>query len=194
MVEEPNINWKLLSLAVEFYTSKGFEYKEVPWIVPRPITEITNPNCGALYSVTQGDLVGSAEQSFLHLQNTNSLQHTNSHSKGFCAVTPCFREEKDISLIRRNYFMKVELMQTFDVGRDSLIHTIYTCLAFFRSCGGKELDIVPTEGGSFDIEYKGVEIGSYGIRRHEDFAWIYATGLAEPRFSQVLNAPEGYKF
>jgi len=31
------------------------------------------------------------------------------------------------------------------------------------------------------------ELGSYGIRSCEFLDWIYATGVAEPRFSSLIN-------
>ena len=49
-----------------------------------------------------------------------------------------------------------------------------------------KIDIVKTEQG-FDLEYNGIELGSYGIRSCEYLDWIYATGLAEPRMSMVKN-------
>jgi hypothetical protein len=48
------------------------------------------------------------------------------------------------------------------------------------------LKIVTTSDG-YDIEYNGVEIGSYGIRKTSFLEWIYGTGLAEPRFSRSLK-------
>ena len=33
----------------------------------------------------------------------------------------------------------------------------------------------------------GIELGSYGIRQFKDYKWIFATGLAEPRFSKILS-------
>jgi len=41
---------------------------------------------------------------------------------------------------------------------------------------------------SFDIEIDGVEYGSYGLRYHEDIGvWVYGTGVALPRFQQILG-------
>jgi hypothetical protein len=47
------------------------------------------------------------------------------------------------------------------------------------------IKIVKTAEG-FDLEYRGVEIGSYGYRECLFTKWIYATGLAEPRFSRMI--------
>jgi hypothetical protein len=41
--------------------------------------------------------------------------------------------------------------------------------------------------GSFDLICKGIELGSYGIRKYNNHKWIYATGVAEPRLSQVCK-------
>jgi aspartyl-tRNA synthetase len=48
--------------------------------------------------------------------------------------------------------------------------------------------VVKTDFG-FDIELNGIELGSYGIRRNQEnkLLWIHGTGLAEPRFSNVVN-------
>jgi len=40
---------------------------------------------------------------------------------------------------------------------------------------------------SYDIEFNGIELGSYGIRECEYLSWIYATGCAEPRLSYCQN-------
>jgi len=36
-------------------------------------------------------------------------------------------------------------------------------------------------------DYNGVELGSYGIRECKFLKWIYGTGCAEPRLSQVIK-------
>lgn len=181
--EIPKINWNNLTKALEYYTSRGYEYIEVPWIVPSDITKITfdRPEDYS-FKTAYGDLVGSAEQSFLFLNHINKLP------KGqFCALTPCFRSEPNITNLSRLYFMKLELIHTCDISEETLLMATLTCQCFFESLLNDNPDIVLTMDG-YDIIYNGIELGSYGIRRYNDFEWIYATGIAEPRFSQALQS------
>ena len=39
----------------------------------------------------------------------------------------------------------------------------------------------------YDIDYHGIELGSYGIRHCQFLNWIYGTGCAEPRLSKVMT-------
>lgn len=39
----------------------------------------------------------------------------------------------------------------------------------------------------YDITYKGIELGSYGMRKCEFLEWVYGTGCAEPRLSYCQN-------
>lgn len=49
------------------------------------------------------------------------------------------------------------------------------------------LKVVKDVGGSgLDIEYDGIELGSYGIRHCDFLDWIYATACAEPRLSRAI--------
>ena len=53
------------------------------------------------------------------------------------------------------------------------------------------VDLVKTDDErsdeSYDIESNGIELGSYGIRQHENITWVYGTGLAEPRLSIAIK-------
>ena len=64
-----------------------------------------------------------------------------------------------------------------------LEENIQAAMSFFKTQvpDGNLLEVVPTQDG-YDIEYKGVEIGSYGMRKTSFIEWIYGTGLAEPLF------------
>ena len=77
------------------------------------------------------------------------------------------------------------MIDTKDVSDKNLESIVQTCLEFFQKyLPGSE--VVKTECG-YDIEWKGYELGSYGIRSCEFLDWIYATGVAEPRFSSLIN-------
>lgn len=73
-----------------------------------------------------------------------------------------------------------------------IILLIVLC-SFFGSKLGKyksDLVVIPqnvASGIQKDIVFRGIELGSYGIREHKYLKWVYGTGLAEPRFSNVLQ-------
>ena len=48
---------------------------------------------------------------------------------------------------------------------------------------------IPNDEGTiqYDIDYHGIELGSYGIRHCQFLNWIYGTGCAEPRLSKVMT-------
>jgi len=118
--------------------------------------------------------------------------------KRYVACSPCFREDdpngtKEYHSI---HFLKVELFQI--ASKEQIrIFVAYANLCFTQ-LGAKNnlLKTVAThddhsECESFDIEYNGVEVGSYGSRSIEvngrAISYVYGTGLAEPRFSYVLK-------
>ncbi len=181
MDTENNINYRLLIDSISYYESKGFKYKNVDWIVNKNITGITKPIDRKDFFIDDKCLVASAEQSFLHEILNNNL------SKGkYCALSPCFRDEEKIDELHRNYFMKVELIQTDITTQQELLNIIHICLHFYNSY--MKCEIIETEDGYDIVDSKNrIELGSYGIRKTIAGKYIYATGLAEPRFSIVLN-------
>ena len=50
-----------------------------------------------------------------------------------------------------------------------------------------KIDCIQTSDLSYDLIYDNIELGSYGIRTYKNLKWIYATGIAEPRFSNTLK-------
>lgn len=102
----------------------------------------------------------------------------------FQTVTPCFRDE-NFDFFHTKYFIKNELIKTDKVSKSELEKVIDTCLQFYRTyLPGSE--VLETEGG-FDIECRGIELGSYGIRNCDYLEYIFATGCAEPRLSQTIR-------
>lgn len=178
----PHHNWNNLARTVEHFTRQGFTYIEVPWLVPGEVTAITAPHplCGD-FSTVAGDLVGSAEQSFIHLMQQGKL------GKGrYVTLSPCFREEKVHNNLKRPWFMKVELIAVDEEVTEELTRL---CQQWFEHLSGHKVDIIATEMG-LDLELCGIELGSYGYRAHNGLKWTYATGLAEPRFSQAVALQE----
>jgi seryl-tRNA synthetase len=177
-----NINWQLISEAVEFYKSHGFEYIETPWIVPTDVMQITCPDFDKMRELNNGysGMVGSAEQGFLSLAMKDQLPKVNYVSAG-----PCFRIE-NYDELHQSQFFKVELFVRCDTDRSAFI-----AAKELRNRAHKFMNYVPdvvyTDEGS-DLEINGIEVGSYGARYHENVGWwAYGTGLAEPRYTQALS-------
>lgn len=197
----PRIDYARIGRAVTYYRTRGYTYLEVPWIVEHESTKVTLPvaakamatYCGPAY---EGDLVGSAEQSFIQLLRRDQLAPGK-----YVAVSPCFRHEAVYNDRYQPYFMKVELIAVLppgqDIARGAKEVLVYDMLAtdafeFFSSELTEEqesfLQYEPQDALATDIELAGIEVGSYGYREWLDHRWIYGTGLAEPRFSVARKA------
>lgn len=66
-------------------------------------------------------------------------------------------------------------------------------LIFFESLLQRLVQYVRDED-TIDVQFDGVEIGSYGFREIKqkdmpDVFWVYGTGLALPRFSTIMRRP-----
>lgn len=175
--------WVRLGQAMVFYKSLHFTPVDVRWHVPRSISVLTCPEQSRIVSSDLGDLVGSAEQSFLSMAGYGHLPPGK-----YVACSPCFRKEPFLDATHRRTFMKVEL---FAVSQSELSYTELHWAArdfFRRHAPAEEIKTVQTEDG-VDIELNGIEIGSYGVRRLDDLGvWCaYGTGLAEPRFEYAVN-------
>jgi len=106
----------------------------------------------------------------------------------YCTLTPCFRNEPEFNNLYRPYFMKVELFAPSTVPYSKLM---FDAQDFMAGEGLSSL-VVPINITSSDLYARGVELGSYGHRSMHlktKISWSYGTGLAEPRFSEVLKLP-----
>lgn len=179
------IDYVLLGLSAAYYEDEGFQRIESPWLVSEAVNRITAPIGASMYYVQkQGKtkcFVASGEQSFLYLINKNFIPGGN-----YQTITPCMRDE-DFDSTHTKYFMKNELI-SFGRGRYNAEDMTAIALSFFAKTVGnaRDLEVVKTDEG-FDINFHGIEIGSYGERSCEFVDWTYGTGLAEPRFSRILN-------
>ena len=182
------IDYSLLADASLLYEKAGFSKIEAPWLVPDDVMAITaSPGATMFPLLDEGLLVASGEQSLLSLWSRGKLP-----TGRWQCTTPCFRDD-DLDDLHRRYFMKLELIDT-EPSDQKLNDTICYCLEFFRR--HVECTVVPTdpthpsdlEGTTFDIVTveSDIELGSYGIRRSDIGAWIYATGCAEPRLSYSI--------
>jgi len=175
------IDFNKLAHSVIFYEEYKYQRIESPWMVSEYVDNITKPANIPSYQLKHNNkcLVASGEQSFLYLYLKDFLP------KGtYQTSTPCFRfDEFDYS--HSKYFIKNELIKTDKVNNTELEKVIDMCFKFYKIYI-PNIEIIETNIG-FDIEYKGNELGSYGIRECEFLRWIYATGCAEPRLTKIEN-------
>lgn len=175
------IDYNLLNNSTIYYENFGYKRIEVPWTVSKAVDEITKPSEIPSFELKHNSkcLVASGEQSFLYLYLKEFLP------KGkFQTITPCFRYE-NFDFLHSKYFMKNELIITDDVSGDNLTKIVDVSLAFYRSYIPKAEPKITKIG--WDIEVEGKELGSYGIRECEFLKWIYGTGCAEPRMSNLIK-------
>jgi len=177
------INYSLISKSIKKYKKLGYQYIDVPWVVPKDIINITIPrNKRSFQLYDDNHLVGSAEQSFLYMILNKSLK-----SGKYVAASPCFRDDQ-VDYYHKKYFFKVELINYSENASlnkkdvDKMISDVKNVLLSFTN---NKIKILNIDNLNQDLEIDGVEIGSYGLRSYENFNWVYGTGIAEPRFSQL---------
>lgn len=177
------INYLNLHNSSLHYEKYDFLRIETPWTVSKEIDNLTKPIDRISYELKHNDkcLVASGEQSFLYLYLKNFLP------KGkFQTITPCFRDES-FDFLHAKYFMKNELIQTDKVNKFELEKIIQIVLKFhMKFFKYDDLKIIKTNIG-YDLEIHNKELGSFGIRENNFLKYIYATGCAEPRLSNLIK-------
>ncbi len=201
----PKIDYEILGIAMGQFAKRGYKYVEVPWVVADDAIRATLPSTCPLqklaYTVGSGlyerepnksALIGSAEQALITM---------NLPVGSYMAISPCFRFEKEVDLLHRDYFMKLELF-VCGVAEDEaprvVAHVIEDASEVMAFISDIRPVTVPTSEGkhTYDLTVGGVEVGSYGYRTCDDYTtpnesgcirWVYGTGIALPRFS-VANA------
>jgi seryl-tRNA synthetase len=136
----------------------------------------------ATYAGNDKWLVGSAEQSFLQLIKDEQIQPGR-----YQAITECFRpHDKGVSPLHHGIFRKLELI-SIDCDGDELSSLCQAAKACFKELApySKTVLVVTNEG--FDLRINGIEVGSYGRRQFRGVPYVYATGLALPRFTDATN-------
>lgn len=183
------VGYRLLGEALEYYKDLGYEYISVPWAVPKEIVDITAPDDVELFPLGDKYLLASGEQSFMYLMQKGELEP----GKRYLCVTPCFRDEEEYNEYTRLYFIKLELIVVGSDDPEDVHSVLEDASGYFQSYLPESIEHLNTDEG-VDIMYNGIELGSYGIRSHKAIgSWVYGTGIAEPRFSQVLlETPKGY--
>lgn len=173
------LNFQLVAEAQAHYRRYGFPDLPVPWVIGREAYEETRPAEALPYKTLGGFLVGSAEQSFLHLMLEGQ---TITRAQ---ATTPCFRDEAHDE-IHSPYFLKTELIDAVEVNATGLERVISAAEDFFTQY--LPVARLAIGDGTWDLTcaQTGLELGSYGLRHHGSLSWVYGTGLALPRLSQAL--------
>ena len=191
-------------------TQLDFTRLNVPWVVSRGSSLATAPDEVSINTISgytndhnNGDLVGSAEQSFIELMNADILVPGNK----YFSTTPCFRNEVEEDEFHLPYFMKTELFAFFETSVEA-----HACLKdFIEVADGIMKGLIPSFTGvdenlkpsivpihkseyhhgitiQVDIHINHIEVGSYGVRKiGEDCYVVFGTGIAEPRFSQAVK-------
>jgi hypothetical protein len=182
------INYQIISSAIEFYSNRGYQYIEVPWLVDQEIDDITKPSDRNSLTVPHWgkNLVASGEQSFYQLLSDLDNGY-------YMCVTPCFRDEDEDST-HRPYFMKLELISIGGF-TDSLIEDAsdFFC-TYFKDENIADIEVDGARDLGFTSETVDfIELGSYGTRVVDGVKITYGTGVAEPRMSHALSkVPIGY--
>lgn len=185
------INYSVIDKSIEYYSKQGFKRIESPWMVSEEISNITLPKDKKAFKLMHNKkvLVGSGEQSFMYMIVKGILTPGR-----YQTTTPCFRDDS-FDIFHSKYFIKNELIDFENPSLFNLNKTIEIAKDFFISLKPEDkekfvitLD-VSNDDPVYDIEYNGVELGSYGIRTipHYNIPYIFATGLAEPRTSTLLK-------
>jgi len=195
-MQSPLINYSLIQKAVEYYESCGYQYIEVPWVVSPEALNITRP--ANLPPIDSPRLVASGEQSFLEMILKGEL------GKGkFCCATPCYRPgDQGKDPYHFDQFFKVELISNkSDDTESDRGKFIIDAMGFFQRRGVRILITMPEDEERAECTERyspmdlvaplgdeEIELGSYGVRWNKNTGyWVYGTGLALPRFQQVLD-------
>jgi hypothetical protein len=178
------INYALIGRAQLFYKGLGYVNLDTPWLVSPEAILATLPKDRKFIQSNFGCLVGSGEQSFIQMMLEGTLMPGK-----YQTTTPCFRDETEYNDFTRSSFFKTELIwykPEIDLAQayDQMMSNAMSCM--FEISNAEQLDLVQTSEG-FDIQCNGIEVGSYGVRQMGDHTWVFGTGVAEPRFTLVVE-------
>ncbi len=124
-----HIDYNILNDSLYYYSSNGFTYVEVPWMVDDNISDITKPTERKnFYIDNKKVLVASGEQSFMQMINDSKLNHGR-----YVTLTPCFRDET-MDEIHKQYFMKTELIvyDKIDTLEKIFLEVMNICIVFYK--------------------------------------------------------------
>jgi hypothetical protein len=191
--------YRRLADAADFYKLHGFRYTDAPWLTQQKVNHVTKPrwarpihhHVSALNHTFH--LVASGEQSFLQMQY-EELRQGGRITGRWQTITPCYRDERQINELHRIGFMKLELIDWDNPTIENLNEIVRCAYDYFLEeidCRLLPNDLTHENGIDIVSECKGIELGSYGIRKGNcggfDLQWIYGTGLAEPRLTSAIE-------
>ncbi|KWA84196.1 hypothetical protein WL29_22815 [Burkholderia ubonensis] len=187
----------LLHLALQWWQLRGFQYVDLPWMVPTNYADAHRPDFCRDVPTLHGSFVGSGEQSFLMLHEEDRLP---AGAPGYIGWTPCLRDEV-LDETHQHGFMKAEWfvpLTEADISqwRRLVLDLMGAQESMFRAVALAGIG-VPRVGMLFvyeqsgpeqiDLVLNGLEVGSYGLRRFNGRPYLYGTALALPRFTQALE-------
>ena len=184
-MQEDMIDYGILAEALRIYERYGYQRITTPWLVSKEAIYATKPFDHRSFETFDGHLVASGEQGFIQM----ALDGLLAHDVKLMTITPCFRDDA-IDEWHLRHFVKIELCWAYP--KDSwqaLVEMIENAGTVLRCLGAKTSVPMSTPPGIYDlVDERGIELGSYGIRKYKNFEWVFGTGLAEPRFSQAAKA------
>lgn len=171
------IDYQLIADSISYYKSLGYKYVDVDWCASDKAISLTKPDQCSLVSIKDNFLVASAEQSLLDMILNNKLTPDK-----YVACSPCFRIN-EFDETHFPYFLKVELM--YYLGQNNNSKLVDQCIKEAKGFFNRYLSVnIKEYKDTTDIEFKDIELGSYGIRHRKDIGyWVFGTGCAEPRLS-----------
>ena len=201
--------------AREYYEKCGFQYVDVPWAVGRDAILLTRPPQikGEPFSYVVDHIrqppgirlypVASAEQSFLQMQ-MDAIAAGTRITGSFCTMTPCFRNELVLDELHQPYFFKLELISWDKTSPEDLSKMIAAARLYIEHDDPDIwVDVIKNNAvdpisvaQQYDLvgALTKIELGSYGIREHAKVGrWAYGTGLAEPRYTYVIEQERAAK-
>src|SRR5271154_5592967 len=189
--------------AREYYEECGFQYIDVPWAVGRDAILLTRPPQikGEPFNYEAGGItlypVASAEQSFLQMQ-IDAIATGKPITGSYCTMTPCFRNEDVLDELHQPYFFKLELI-SWDKTTSEDLNKMIAAARLYIEHDDPDIWVDVIKNNAVDpisvaqqYDLVGaltkIELGSYGIREHPKVGrWAYGTGLAEPRYTYVIE-------
>ena len=181
-----------MARVMEHWQRAGARYVPLPWVAPPVFVQASRPAWikGLDVDTPHGQLLASGEQSFCWLARAGQLQGPGP----FIGFTPCFRDE-DFDDTHHYGFLKAEVFAWCDSPElvrpiDQIRRLARRAADMMGQATGHEPDLVDMPDRTVDLQMADLEVGSVGIRPlpgdGPPLHYLYATALAEPRFSQAL--------
>lgn len=209
------INYHRIAASIDYYAGKGFSRIESPWTVTKETSDITKPKGCSDFSIVEKQkvLVASGEQSFLYLYTKGFLPpgkwqtvtpcfrndqfdsiHTKYFLKNELIVTDTVTAEELRAVIQaaRDFFRQF-CLRPKDNNDWVAVNNEPDDVLIIDTSNSRNIvvDNIDVSGvnqyPSYDLSYRGVELGSYGIRKCDFLKWIYGTGCPEPRLTRVMK-------